>query len=102
MKRYFVYILASKNKVLYVGMTNELSRRIYEHKQGFVDGFTKSYNVNKLVYYELQKDFESAVKREKQLKNWHRQWKINLIETRNKEWNDLYPEISDPLKIIYS
>ena len=102
MKRHFVYILSSRNRVIYVGMTNELSRRIYEHKNGLVDGFTKSYNVNKLVYYELQNDFESAVKREKQLKNWHRQWKINLIETRNKEWKDLYQEISDPLKIIYS
>ncbi len=101
MKRYFVYILSSRNRVLYVGMTNELSRRIYEHKNGLVDGFTKSYNVNKLVYYELQNDFESALKREKQLKNWHRQWKINLIDSTNKEWKDLYSEISDPIKIIY-
>lgn len=83
-------------------MTNELSRRIYEHKLGIVDSFTKEYNVNKLVYYEIQKDFGFAAKREKQLKNWHRQWKINLIESKNKDWIDLYPEISDPIKIIYS
>ncbi|OGV00703.1 MAG: hypothetical protein A2455_11730 [Ignavibacteria bacterium RIFOXYC2_FULL_35_16] len=61
-------------------MTNNLSRRIFEHKQGLVNGFTKKYNVNRLVYYEVHPDSESAVKREKQLKNWHRQWKINLIE----------------------
>lgn len=101
MNSYFVYILSSKNKVLYIGMTNELSRRIYEHKLGIVDSFTKEYNVNKLVYYEIQKDFGFAAKREKQLKNWHRQWKINLIESKNKDWIDLYPEISDPIKIIY-
>ena len=101
MKRYYVYILSNKNKVLYSGMTNELSRRIYEHKNGLIDGFTKKYNVHNLVYFEIQKDLESAIKREKQLKNWHRQWKINLIESKNKEWKDLYSEISDPIKIIY-
>ena len=73
MKNYFVYILSSKNKVLYVGMTNNLSRRIFEHKSVLVEGFTKRYNVNKLVYYESQPDLKSAVKRERQLKNWHRQ-----------------------------
>ena len=101
MKKYYVYILASKNKVLYIGMTNELSRRIYEHKNNLIDGFTKSYNVHDLVYYEIQPNLESAIKREKQLKNWHRQWKINLIESKNIEWKDLYSEISDPIKIIY-
>jgi len=83
-------------------MTDRLSRRIFEHKQGLVEGFTKKYNVNKLVYYETQPDLERAIKREKQLKNWHRQWKINLIEEKNKEWKDLYPDISDPVKILYS
>ena len=73
MKNYFVYILASKNKVLYVGMTDILQRRTYEHKLGIVEGFTKKYNVNKLVYFESQPDLKSAVKREKQLKNWHRE-----------------------------
>ena len=102
MKRYFVYILSSKNRVLYVGITNELSRRIFEHKSGLVEGFTKRYNVNKLVYYEIQSDLKNAIKREKQLKNWHREWKINMIEEKNKDWNDLYPEIADPVKNLYS
>ena len=101
MKNYFVYILASKNKVLYVGMTDIIQRRTYEHKLGLIEGFTKKYNVNKLVYYESQPDYESALKREKLLKNWHRQWKINLIESVNKEWKDLYPDIEDPYKKIY-
>ncbi|GBD86363.1 GIY-YIG nuclease superfamily protein [bacterium BMS3Abin03] len=101
MKSYFVYILASRNKVLYVGSTDNISRRTYEHKLGLIDGFTKRYNVNRLVYYETHPDLKSAIKREKQLKNWHRQWKINLIESVNKDWKDLYSEISDPLRIIY-
>ncbi len=102
MKKYYVYILSSRNKVLYVGMTDNLSRRTYEHKLGLVDGFTKKYNVNQLVYYESHHTLTNAVKREKQLKNLHRQWKINLIESVNKDWKDLYTEISDPLKIIYA
>jgi len=102
MKQYFVYILSSKNKVLYIGFTDILERRIYEHKQRLIDGFTKKYNVNKLVYYEAHPNLSSAIKREKQLKNCHRQWKINLIESVNEEWKDLYLEISDPAKIIYS
>jgi len=83
-------------------MTDILSRRTFEHKEGLVEGFTKKYNVNTLVYYEVHSDLKSAVKREKQLKNWHREWKINLIESVNKEWRDLYPDISDPIRIIYS
>jgi putative endonuclease len=83
-------------------MTNVLSRRIFEHKEGLIDGFTKKYNVNKLVYYQVHPTLKSAVKREKQLKNWHRQWKINLIESINKEWRDLYPDIADPVKLLYS
>jgi putative endonuclease len=83
-------------------MTDILQRRTYEHKLGLIEGFTKRYNVNKLVYYESQPNHETAVKREKQLKNWHRQWKINLIESFNKEWKDLYPEIEDPYKKIYT
>ena len=102
MKSYFVYILSSKTKALYVGMTDNLSRRIFEHKSGLVVGFTKRYNVNMLIYYESQPDLKSAIKREKQLKHWHRQWKINLIEEENKEWKDLYAEITDPLKLLYS
>lgn len=101
MKNYFIYILSSKNKVLYVGMSDNLSRRIYEHKLGLIEGFTKKYNVNRLVYYEVHLSVEDAVKREKQLKSWHRQWKINLIESVNKDWKDLYPDIADPVKILY-
>ena len=102
MKHYFVYILSSKNKTLYIGFTDILARRIYEHKLGLVDGFTKKYNVNRLVYYEAHPSLSKAVRREKQLKNWHRQWKINLIESVNKDWKDLYTEISDPIKILYT
>ncbi len=102
MKNYYIYILASKNKVLYIGMTNNLYRRIYEHKQRLVEGFTKKYNVDKIVYYEVHPDLKSAVKREKHLKNCHRQWKINLIESKNKEWKDLYSEIEDPIRLLYS
>jgi len=83
-------------------MTNILPRRIYEHKLGLVEGFTKKYSVNRLVYYESQPDLKSAIKREKQLKNWHRQWKINLIESKNKGWKDLYTEIEDTYKLLYS
>ncbi len=83
-------------------MTDSLSRRIFEHKKGLVEGFTKKYNVNRLVYYEVHPNVKEAIKREKQLKNWHREWKINLIESINKDWKDLYPEIADPLKLIYS
>lgn len=102
MKGYFVYILSSISRVLYVGFTDVLPRRIYEHKHRLIDGFTKRYNVNRLVYYETHRDLKSAIKREKQLKNWHRQWKINLIESVNKDWKDLYPDIADPIKILYS
>ena len=83
-------------------MTDILAKRIYEHKLGLVEGFTKKYNVNTLVYFETQPDIASAINREKQLKNWHRQWKINLIEENNKDWRDLYPEIADPVKSLYS
>ena len=79
-----------------------LARRIYEHKQGLIDGFTKKYNVNRLVYYETHPDLKSAVEREKQLKNWYRLWKINFIESKNKEWKDLYPEVSDHYKLLFS
>ncbi len=102
MKQYFVYILSSKNKTLYIGFTDILARRIYEHKLGLIDGFTKKYNVNQLVYYQTHPTLTSAVKRERQLKNCHRQWKFNLIESVNKDWKDLYTEISDPIKILYS
>ena len=83
-------------------MTDVLARRVFEHKSELLEGFTKRYNVNKLVYYEIQPNLKSAIKREEQLKNWRRQWKINLIESKNKVWKDLYPEIADPVKNLYS
>jgi len=92
MKSYFVYILASKrNGTLYIGVTNDLIKRVWQHKNNFVAGFTKQYNVHLLVYLEETSDVLSAIAREKQLKNWHRQWKINLITKDNPEWKDLYP-----------
>jgi putative endonuclease len=92
-KQYYVYILTNKNNnVLYIGVTNNLIRRIYEHKNKLVDGFTKKYNLTKLVYYEVTNNAGSAIQREKQLKNWHRQWKINVINEFNPTWKDLSDE----------
>ena len=89
-RQYYVYILTNKsNKVLYIGVTNNLERRIFEHKNKLVEGFTKKYNLNKLVYYEATNDIDGALEREKQLKNWHRDWKINLINSSNPNWKDL-------------
>jgi putative endonuclease len=88
---YYVYILASKrNGTLYIGVTNDLVRRVHEHKSGLVEGFTKRYGVHSLVYYEQCEDIESAIQREKRLKFWHRKWKIRLIEEANPDWKDLY------------
>jgi putative endonuclease len=89
-RQYYVYILTNKsNKVIYIGVTNDLDRRMFEHKNKLVEGFTKRYNLVKLVYYEMTEDVQSAIGREKHLKNWHRDWKINLINQFNPEWNDL-------------
>ncbi len=94
MKQSFVYIMSNKfYGTLYVGVTSDIVKRIYEHKNNLVDGFTKRYNLKNLVYYEIFDDIENAIKREKQLKNWHRDWKINLINDFNKEWKDLYENI---------
>ncbi|HYF03739.1 MAG TPA: GIY-YIG nuclease family protein [Patescibacteria group bacterium] len=91
---YYVYILASKyNGTLYIGVTNNLLRRVYEHKNKLADGFTAQHNVINLVYVESTPDIYSALLREKQLKKWNRQWKINLIVKENPEWNDLYPAL---------
>jgi putative endonuclease len=88
--KYYVYILSNnKNGTLYIGMTNDIERRIYEHKNGLVEGFIKRYGLSKLVFCEFYKYVNDAIKREKQLKNWHRQWKINLIEENNPNWDDL-------------
>ncbi len=93
-KRSFVYILASKkNGTLYIGVTSNLIRRVYEHKQGKIEGFTKKYDVKILVYYEVFEDIIEAIKREKVLKGWKRNKKILLIEKENKEWSDLYENL---------
>ena len=81
--------MTNKSKTLYIGVTDDLNRRLYEHKNKLLEGFTKKYNLTKLVYFETFNRVEDAIRREKQLKNWHRQWKINLIEEVNKEWKDL-------------
>jgi putative endonuclease len=89
-KQFFVYILASrKHGTLYIGITSDLIRRVHEHKLKVVPGFTKKYGVDKLVYYEIFDDPISAITREKQLKKWHREWKLRLIESSNPEWIDL-------------
>ena len=86
-----VYILTNiNNTTFYIGVTSNLPKRIWEHKNKFVDGFTKKYNVDKLVYYELTENIETAINREKQLKNWHRDWKIKLIKKINPNFDDLY------------
>ena len=90
MKTYYVYILASKrNGTLYTGITNDLARRVIEHKSGLIKGFTKKYSVNKLVYFESTNDVNAAILREKRLKKWKRQWKTGLIEKSNPDWKDL-------------
>jgi putative endonuclease len=94
MSYYYVYILASKrNGTLYTGFTGNLPRRVFEHKNDLVPGFTKKYGVHTLVYYECCEDRESAILREKQRKEWKRRWKLELIEKNNPEWKDLYGEI---------
>jgi putative endonuclease len=91
-----VYILASyKNGTLYIGVTSDLLKRIWQHKNDVLGGFTQSYNVHLLVYYEIHETMDSAIRREKQLKEWHREWKIRLIQLVNPNWRDLYEEIAD-------
>ena len=86
---YYVYILASRAKTLYIGVTNNLERRVWEHKTGMLQGFTKKYNVNRLVYYETSEDIQAAIQREKQLKGWLRIKKLALVESINPEWDDI-------------
>ncbi len=89
-----VYILSSrKNGTLYTGVTSNLIQRVYQHKSDLVEGFSKKYGVHTLVYYELHESLETAITREKQIKKWKRQWKIELIEKSNPEWADLYEEL---------
>ncbi|MDD2565415.1 MAG: GIY-YIG nuclease family protein [Candidatus Gracilibacteria bacterium] len=94
MNNYFVYIICnSNNTVLYIGVTSDLVKRIWEHKNKIVDGFSKNFNLNKLVYYELHNDINEAIKREKQLKKWKREYKDNLINEKNIYRRDLYEDL---------
>jgi putative endonuclease len=94
MKQPAVYILASKrNGTLYIGVTSNLIKRIWEHKNALIEGFTKKYRVHQLVYFELHENMPSAIAREKQIKKWNRDWKIEIIEKENPEWEDLWPRI---------
>ena len=96
MKQYCVYITTNiNNSTLYIGVTGNLPKRIYEHRSKLVDGFTKKYNVDKLIYFEQTENVQSALNREKQLKNWHRDWKINLINSVNPKWKDLSDSLLD-------
>ncbi len=93
-KQYYVYILTNKgNKVLYVGVTNDLLRRVYEHREKLVPGFTKRYNTGKLVYYEVAQNAYAAISREKQIKAGSRQKKMDLIQKMNSDWKDLYDSL---------
>jgi putative endonuclease len=89
MKQYYVYIMASRSRVLYTGITNDLIKRVFEHKNRLIGRFTKKYNVINLVYYEVADDVQAAIQREKQVKGWLRKKKIALIEAMNPEWKDL-------------
>ena len=94
MNTYYVYITASKrNGTLYVGVTNDLIQRVYQHKEGLIEGFTKKYDVHRLVHFEMFEDARLAIQREKTLKRWSRAWKIELIEKDNPQWRDLYLDI---------
>ena len=94
-QNYYVYILASKrNGTLYIGVTQDLLKRVYLHKKELLDGFTKKYNVKRLVYYEVYQDIKDAILREKRLKKWKRKWKIKLIEEKNPNWEDLYYKLT--------
>jgi putative endonuclease len=90
-KQYYLYMMTNKyNNVLYVGVTNDIKRRVLEHRQGAVDGFTKKYNCHKLVWFEQFIDIRLAIEKEKMIKNWRREYKNNLINAMNPQWDDLY------------
>ena len=89
-----VYLLANnKNGTLYIGVTSDLRKRIYQHKNGVFQGFSSKYETHMLVYYELHESMEAAITREKQINKWNREWKVNLIASQNPEWDDLYSSI---------
>ena len=94
MKSFYVYMLCSgRNGTLYIGVTSDLIKRVYEHKNNLADGFTKRYNVHSLVWYEVYASAELAIQREKQIKKWQRPWKLRLIEELNPQWKDLYDNL---------
>ena len=94
MKTFYVYVLCNKrNGTLYTGVTSDLIKRVYEHRNNLTDGFTRKYNVHRLVWYEPHASIESAINREKQIKKWNRAWKLELIEKNNPQWNVLYDSI---------
>ncbi len=91
---YFVYVLASgRNGTLYVGVTSDLAKRAQEHREGLVPGFTRKHGIKMLVYWELHRDINEAILREKRIKRWQRKWKMDLIESTNPQWRDLWPEL---------
>ena len=92
MKHYYVYIMANRSKILYTGVTNDLQRRVYEHKQHLIEGFTSKYHITCLVYFEETSDVNAALTREKQIKGWLRSKKVDLIESINPDWRDLSEE----------
>jgi putative endonuclease len=98
---YYVYILASrKHGTLYIGVTNDLIRRVYEHRSDAVKGFTSSHGIDRLVYFEETANIESAIRREKRLKKWPRDWKLDLIERHNPEWVDLFPSLATSSAVV--
>lgn len=94
---YYVYIMGNERPTLYIGVTNDLVRRVYEHKENFVDGFTKKYGLHNLLYFEVFDSIADAILREKRLKHWNREWKLELIRKRNPALKDLYPEITEQI-----
>ena len=93
-KQFYVYVMASKrNGTLYIGVTSDLVKRVWQHKNGHVESFTKKYGAKMLVYYEIHENAENALTREKQMKKWRRAWKLRLIEEKNSQWKDLYVDI---------
>ena len=95
MKNGFVYIMASgKNRTIYLGVTSDLPKRAHEHREGLIEGFTKKYGCKSLVWFEAYDDLQEARRRELQMKEWNRAWKVRLIEERNLDWDDLYPTLS--------
>jgi putative endonuclease len=93
-KQYYVYIMTNRSRTLYTGVTNDLQRRVYEHKEKLLPGFTSKYRINKLVYFEATENVSSAIAREKQIKGWLRERKIALIETTNPQWEDLFTKLT--------